>query len=179
MAAEGWRYRQAGGVRYVLAGWGCYALALLLLPLFPFPLSLSICAAPPGQADGSRGGGILQPYGRRATASGWAGMRDGWRVGVIVWPWCWQVLAVGAPGGDAGSASGAGAGAGRASRPQKAFVNIAKYALAIFAILTYYFTVSKQQNLLTNSNIFDKIGYTRKRGTGWTAGKAEGFPFIR
>lgn len=80
--------------------------------------------------------------------------------------------------GDAGSASGAGAGAGRASRPQKAFVNIAKYTIAIFAILTYYFMVSKQQNLLTNSNIFDKIGYTRKRGTGWTAGKAEGFPFI-
>lgn len=164
MAAEGWQYGQAGGVRYVLVGWCCCALALLLLPLFPFPLSLSICAALPGQADGSGGDGILQPYGRRATASGWAGMRDGWRVGVIVWPWCWQVLAAGAPGGGAGSVSGAGAGAGRASRPQKAFVNIAKYVLAIFAILTYYFMVSKQQNLLTNSNIFDKIGYTRKRG---------------
>lgn len=103
----------------------------------------------------------------REIAPGWAGMPDGWRVGVIVWP---LVLL----GAMLAARRGAGVGAGRASRPQKAFVNITKYALANFAILTYYFAVSAQQNFLTNSNNYDKIRYHQKRGSGLDSWKSWG-----
>lgn len=90
------------------------------------------------------------------VASGCGRMRDGWPV-VTGWGWLWGAALLGDVGGVwvlVLAVLGGHPG-------QSAFVNINKYSFAIFAILTYSFLVSVQENLLTNYNILDIIRYTQ------------------